>query len=263
MGIMIYSTIGVFVIVLFFVYILMVIFKQKRLSEIKTDFINNMTHEFKTPIATISIASEQLMKENTLNNPHKIKTYSQIIKDECLRLKSQVDQILNIALLDSTRTQLKKTSVDFHTIITDVTEKIKIQANEKKCLIHLDLKAEKHTIQGDADHLTNVMFNLMDNALKYSKENPQIIIRTKNKNHDLIVEVEDNGIGIPVKHQKMIFEKFYRIPTGNVHNVKGFGLGLSYVKKIIQLHKGKIELESTPGIGTIFRIFLKSESQNL
>lgn len=263
MGIMIYSTIGVFVIILFFVYILMIIFKQKRLSEIKTDFINNMTHEFKTPIATISISSEQLLKENTLNNPEKIKTYSRIIKDESIRLKSQVDQILNIALLDSTRTQLSKKPIDFHALITDVTEKIKIRADEKKCLIQLDLQAEQHTILGDADHLTNVMFNLMDNALKYSIENPQIIIRTKNKNHFLVVEVEDNGIGIPAKQQKMIFEKFYRVPTGNVHNVKGFGLGLSYVKKIIQLHKGKIELESTPGIGTIFRLFLKSESQNL
>lgn len=263
MGIMIYSTIGVFIIILFFVYILMIIFKQKRLSEIKTDFINNMTHEFKTPIATISISSEQLLKENTLNNPEKIKTYSRIIKDESIRLKSQVDQILNIALLDSTRTKLSKKPIDFHALINDVTEKIKIRADEKKCLIKLELKADQHTIQGDADHLTNVLFNLMDNALKYSKENPQIIIRTKNKNQSLIVEVEDNGIGIPTKQQKMIFEKFYRVPTGNVHNVKGFGLGLSYVKKIVQLHQGKIELESTPGIGTIFRIILKNEPQNL
>ncbi len=263
MGIMIYSTIGVFLIVLFFVYILMVIFKQKRLSEIKTDFINNMTHEFKTPIATISISSEQLLKENTLNNPEKIKTYSRIIKDESTRLKSQVDQILNIALLDSTRTKLNKKPIDFHRLIYDVTEKIKIRADEKKCLIKLDLKAKQHIIWGDADHLTNVMFNLMDNALKYSKENPQIIIRTKNKNHALIVEVEDNGIGIPEKQHKMIFEKFYRVPTGNVHNVKGFGLGLSYVKKIVQAHRGKIELESSPGVGTIFRIFLKNEPQNL
>lgn len=264
MGIMIYSTIGVFIIILFFVYILMVIFKQKRLSEIKTDFINNMTHEFKTPIATISISSEQLMKESTLNNPEKIKTYSRIIKDESIRLKSQVDQILNIALLDSTRTKLNKKPVDFHALIKDVTEKIKIRAEEKKCNIQLELNASQYTIQGDMDHLTNVMFNLMDNALKYSKENPQIIIRTKNKNHLLIVEVEDNGIGIPAKQQKLIFEKFYRVPTGNVHNVKGFGLGLSYVKKIIQLHQGKIELESTPGVGTIFRIFLKTtEPKNL
>lgn len=263
MGIMIYSTIGVFIIVLFFVYILMIIFKQKRLSEIKTDFINNMTHEFKTPIATISISSEQLMKENTLNNPEKIKTYSQIIKDESNRLKSQVDQILNIALLDSTRTQLSKKPIDFHAIITDVTEKVKIRAEEKKCRIKLELEALQHIILGDADHVTNVMFNLMDNALKYSKENPQIIIRTKNKNQFLIVEVEDNGIGIPAKQQKMIFEKFYRVPTGNVHNVKGFGLGLSYVKKIVQLHQGKVELESTPGIGTIFRIIVKYKPQKL
>lgn len=264
MGIMIYSTIGVFIIILFFVYILMIIFKQKRLSEIKTDFINNMTHEFKTPIATISISSEQLMKEKILNNPEKIKTYSRIIKDESIRLKSQVDQILNIALVDSTRTKLNKKPVDFHTLIKDVTEKIKIRAEEKKCNIQLELNASQFTIQGDIDHLTNVMFNLMDNALKYSKENPQIIIRTKNKNHLLIVEVEDNGIGIPTKQQKLIFEKFYRVPTGNVHNVKGFGLGLSYVKKIIQLHHGKIELESTLGVGTIFRIFLKTtEPQNL
>ena len=258
MGIMIYSSIGVFIIVLFFVYLLMAIFKQKKLSEIKTDFINNMTHEFKTPIATITVSSDQLLKESIHQNPEKVKRYAHIIKDEGMRLKSQVDQILNIAMFDSTRTKLKRNLINAHALIKNVVEKIRVRAIEKNCELKLALDAQSDHILGDNDHLTNVIFNLIDNALKYSTEDPLIQIRTYNKYHHLVIEIQDNGIGIPKEYQKMIFEKFYRVPTGNVHNVKGFGLGLSYVRKIVKLHGGKIELSSTPGIGTIFRIILQN-----
>lgn len=257
MGIMIYSSIGVFIIVVFFIYLLIAIFKQKKLSEIRTDFINNMTHEFKTPIATITVSSDQLLKESTFQHPEKVQRYAQIIKDESRRLKSQVDQILNIALLDSTRTKLKKNKIAFHELILNVVEKVQVRTNEKACQMILALDAEQDSIVGDKDHLTNVIFNLIDNALKYSNTEPIITIRTFNKNQSLIIEIEDNGIGIPKEYQKMIFEKFYRVPTGNIHNIKGFGLGLSYVKKIVRMHGGHIELSSSLGIGTIFRIILQ------
>jgi two-component system phosphate regulon sensor histidine kinase PhoR len=254
LGVMIYSSIGVFFIVLFFVYIVSLIFRQKRLSEMKNDFINNMTHEFKTPISTITVSSEQLLKENVLSNPEKIRNYSRIIKEESARLKSQVDQILNVAMLDSARSKLEKKSLDMHALIEDVAEKIKIRTDYLNNELYLDLKATHSTLDGNYDHLANVMFNLLDNAIKYRRDQLIITIRTFNKNNDFYIEVEDNGIGIPPLLQRHIFEKFYRVPTGNVHNVKGFGLGLSYVKKIVELHQGKISLESTPGVGTVFRI---------
>ncbi|MBW7935966.1 MAG: HAMP domain-containing histidine kinase [Flavobacteriales bacterium] len=216
-----------------------------------------MTHEFKTPIATITVSSDQLLKESTFQHPEKVQRYAQIIKDESRRLKSQVDQILNIALLDSTRTKLKKNKITFHELILNVVEKVQVRTNEKACQIILALDAKQDTIVGDKDHLTNVIFNLIDNALKYSSTKPIITIRTFNKNQSLIIEIEDNGIGIPKEYQKMIFEKFYRVPTGNIHNIKGFGLGLSYVKKIVRMHGGRIELSSSLGIGTIFRIILQ------
>jgi len=258
MGIMMYSSVGVLIVILFFTYIVMVIFKQKRLSEMKTDFINNMTHEFKTPISTISVSSEALSKDSTLAKPERIKTYAQIIRDESERLKHQVDQILKIAMLESVKKKLKKSPFDLHELITEVADKMRIRFEKASCMAELHLDADDSNVFGDRDHLMNVLFNLTDNALKYSKENPYIRIRTFNRNRRIYVQVEDNGIGIPEEAQTHIFEKFYRVPTGNIHNVKGFGLGLNYVKEIIQSHGGRITLKSDPGVGTTFTFYLKT-----
>lgn len=259
MGIMVYSSIAVVVVVLFFAYVVIVIFRQKRLSEMKTDFINNMTHEFKTPLSTLTVSSDALSKESTLSNPEKIRTYASIIKAESARLKSQVDQILKIAMLDSARNKLKKTNFAMNAMIEEVTEKLRIRFDKAKGSIELELSATDDSVYGDKDHLMNVMFNLADNALKYSKEVPEVKIRTYNEGGRIYVEIQDNGIGIPKESQKYIFEKFYRVPTGNVHNVKGFGLGLNYVKQIISYHNGKISLKSNPGEGTTFTFYLKNE----
>lgn len=258
LGVMIYSSIGILIVIGFFVYIVFVIFKQKRLSEMKTDFINNMTHEFKTPIATIQVSSDALLRSSNTNNPEKVTTYANIIKDETNRLKGQVEQILKIAMVDNVKNKMKKESFDFNKMIADIADNMLVRIENAKCKMDIHLDAKNSLIVGDKDHFVNVIYNLVDNALKYSKENPYLRIRTYNKKSKLVVEIEDHGIGIPKEAQKHIFEKFFRVPTGNVHNVKGFGLGLSYVKKIVESHQGKIQLQSTPGKGTTFTIQLKT-----
>lgn len=258
LGVMIYSSIGILIVIGFFVYIVFVIFKQKRLSEMKTDFINNMTHEFKTPIATIQVSSDALKRSTNTNNPEKVLTYANIISDETNRLKGQVEQILKIAMVDNVKNKLKSEPFDFNEMLRDITENMMVRIENAKCNLDIHLDAKHATIIGDKDHFVNVVYNLVDNALKYSKENPYLSIRTSNKKSKLVVEIEDHGIGIPKEAQKHIFEKFFRVHTGNVHNVKGFGLGLSYVKKIVESHHGKIHLQSTPGKGTTFTIYLKT-----
>jgi two-component system phosphate regulon sensor histidine kinase PhoR len=258
LGVMIYSSIGILIVIGFFVYIVFVIFKQKRLSEMKTDFINNMTHEFKTPIATIQVSSDALLRNTNSTNPEKVNTYATIIKDETNRLKGQVEQILKIALMDNPKNKIKREQFDFNKMIADITENMMVRIENAKCKLDIHLDAGNATIEGDRDHFINVMYNLVDNALKYSKENPYLRIRTFNKKSKLVVEIEDHGIGIPKDAQKHIFEKFFRVSTGNVHNVKGFGLGLTYVKKIVESHHGKISLQSIPGKGTTFTIHLKT-----
>lgn len=258
LGVMIYSSAGILIVIGFFVYIVFVIFKQKRLSEMKTDFINNMTHEFKTPIATIQVSSDAILRPNNTVNPEKVNTYANIIKDETNRLKGQVEQILKIAMVDNPRNKLNKVPFDFNQMIRDITDNMMVRIENAKCQLDVHLDAKNSLIEGDRDHFINVMYNLVDNALKYSKENPYLRIRTYNKKSKLVVEIEDHGIGIPKEAQKHIFEKFFRVSTGNVHNVKGFGLGLSYVKKIIDAHHGKISLHSISGKGTTFTIQLKN-----
>jgi len=258
LGVMIYSSVGILIVIAFFVYIVLVIFKQRKLSEMKTDFINNMTHEFKTPIATIQVSSDALLRPNNTTNPEKVSTYANIIKDETNRLKGQVEQILKIAMVDNPKNKLNKQQFDFNQMIRDITDNMMVRIENAKCILDVHLDAKNSVIEGDKDHFINVMYNLVDNALKYSKENPYLRIRTYNKKSKLVVEIEDHGIGIPKEAQKHIFEKFFRVSTGNVHNVKGFGLGLSYVKKIVEAHHGKISLYSVPGKGTTFTIQLKN-----
>lgn len=254
MQVFVISGVGLFVIICFFVYILYVILRQKKLSEIKNDFINNMTHEFKTPISTIGLSSDALMKPGIEQKPERIARYARIIKDEGLRLRNHVDKILEIAVLDAESPKFKNETVDMHAVILKEAEIIRVKIEERNGKFDTQLLAQEYNIKGDADHLGNIVFNLLGNAIKYSEGEPEILLRTENRGNRLVVSVEDHGIGIPKKFKKYIFKKFYRVSTGNVHNVKGFGLGLYYVNKIVRSHRGQVKVESEPGKGSTFSL---------
>jgi signal transduction histidine kinase len=233
------------------------IIRQKKISEIKNDFINNISHEFKTPIATINLALDAISSsKNNLND--KFISYLGMIREENSRMLSQVENILRISQLEKSSNPFDMEETNIHEVIEDAIEHVKLIVESKKGLIKLSLNAEKFNINGNSNHLENIIINILDNAVKYSKENPQIIISSINSNKDIILCFEDNGIGMDKNTQKMIFEKFYREHNGNIHNIKGHGLGLSYVKKIIDFHNGKISLESKKGTGTKFYITLKN-----
>lgn len=245
-----------FIVILFFGYTLSVINKQKRLDTIKNDFINNMTHELKTPISTISLSSEMLLNSDLTNDPEKLKRYAGIIYKENKRLEDQVNSVLNVAKLEKEKLVLNITEFDIHELIEDAKETFTYNQLEQTGNIELKLDAKKSIIKGDIVHITNVIYNLLDNAIKYSKENPTIEVETKIIGNKFLLKVKDNGIGISSENVKNIFDKFYRVPTGNLHNVKGFGLGLYYVKLIIEEHKGTIEVVSSINKGTTFSINL-------
>ena len=232
------------------------ILKQKQLADIKNDFINNMTHEFKTPISTISLATQMLGDEAIARSPTIFKRYLGIIRDENKRLGSQVEKVLQTAQMERGEVNLKLGTVNVHQIIERVLENISPQIELREGIIEVDLKAENPEIQADEVHLTNILFNLLDNANKYSPEKPLIKITTENTEKGLSIKVSDQGIGMTRESVKNIFEKFYRVPTGNVHDVKGFGLGLSYVKKMVEEHCGKINVLSKLGEGSEFEVVL-------
>ena len=249
-------------VLLFFGYALSVIIRQKRLSEIKTDFINNMTHELKTPISTIALSSETLLREDFSNDSERLKRYAGIIYKENKRLENQVERVLNVAKLDKEQIKLKYTTFDLHDLIQEASDVFELNQSESGGVIQLNLNATKHILEADEVHVGNVIHNLLDNAIKYCDKTPSIAINTKNSGDQLTIEISDNGIGIRRENLKMIFDKFYRVPTGNIHDVKGFGLGLYYVKLIIEAHLGKISVRSTPGQGTIFLITLPLQKKN-
>lgn len=228
--------------------------KQKKLSEIKSDFINNMTHEFKTPLATISLAVDALKNEKVINNREKMDYFSGIIKEENKRMNKQVETILQAALLDRKEIQLNLKPLHAHEMIEAAINNMKLPLEEKGGRIESNLDAIDDLIIADEVHFTNVINNLMDNAVKYSKEKPLIKVSTSNNEKGLRIEISDNGIGMSKETVHKIFEKFYRAHTGNIHDVKGFGLGLNYVKTIIKAHKGKIKADSVLGKGTRFTI---------
>lgn len=256
MGIWMFSSFILFLVVAFFSYAMSVILRQKRVSEITTDFINNMTHEFKTPISTISLSSEVLMKPETLNNHDRIFRYSKIIHDENNRLKNMVERLLQMATLDMADYSLSKAENDLHDVINQCIDRFLLVINEKNGKISCDLKATEKRVSGDKIHLSNIISNLVDNAIKYSVEPPEINISTRNVRKGIVIKVEDNGIGMSMESQKQVFNKFYRVSTGNLHDVKGFGLGLNYVKIMVAAHNGKIKLESQLGKGSSFELFL-------
>lgn len=232
------------------------IVKQKQLADIKNDFINNMTHEFKTPISTISLATQMLQDDAISASPSMFKRYLGIIRDENKRLGSQVEKVLQTAQMERGDVQLKLKTVDVHEIIEKVLENISPQIELREGIIDLDLQAETTEIEADEVHLTNIIFNLLDNANKYSPEKPEITIATKNTEKGISITIKDKGIGMSKESLKNIFEKFYRVPTGNLHDVKGFGLGLSYVKKMVEEHQGRINVRSKLGEGSEFEVIL-------
>jgi two-component system, OmpR family, phosphate regulon sensor histidine kinase PhoR len=256
LGIWSFSSFVLLVVIIFFAYALFIILKQKRLSEIQKDFINNMTHEFKTPISTIALSTEVLKNPDIVSQPERLLNYTTIIEKENIRLKQHVERVLQMARLDKEDIGLKKEQIDIHLLINEALKTNLHALNEKNGLVELELNAERFVVEGDRLHLANVLNNLIDNALKYSTEQPEVRIRTGNAAGCLKIEVADNGIGISAENQKRVFQKFYRVPTGNLHDVKGFGLGLSYVKTIIEAHKGVIKLESELGKGSTFKISL-------
>ena len=251
----IFVLIIVVIILFFFGYTLTIILKQKRLSEVKNDFINNMTHELKTPISTIGLSSEMLLRNDFTQDPDRLKRYAEIIHKENKRLENQVERVLNVAKLDKEKLVLKKTQVNLHEIIEEAKDIFEFNQVEENT-IELEFSADEYIVNADQVHITNVIYNLIDNAIKYSDKDLSIKIKTYNHKKMLFIEVEDHGLGIKKDDQRMIFDKFYRVPTGNIHNVKGFGLGLYYVKLIIEEHDGSIHVNSTYGKGTTFTLNL-------
>ena len=250
----VYLVVIVLLVLVFFAYSIIVIIKQKRLSEVKTDFINNMTHELKTPISTIGLSSETILREDLSNDRERLQRYASIIYKENKRLENQVERVLNIAKLDKDELKLKKTDIDIHEILEEAKDNFEFNQLKDNGEIQLNLNAKKSLIQADEVHITNVIFNLLDNAIKYCQRAPEIIITTTSTDNTISIEFKDNGIGIKRENLKMIFDKFYRVPTGNLHDVKGFGLGLYYVKLIVSQHNGTIRASSTSGEGTTFRV---------
>jgi len=250
-----------FMLIAIFVYTILIILKQKKLSIIKNDFINNMTHELKTPISTISLASQMLHDNSVSNTPRTIEHISNVILQESKRLSFQVEKVLQMAIFNEGRLKLKFKEFHFNDLVSNVILNFELRVKNKGGKLDAELLAEQDLIKGDEVHITNVIFNLLDNAVKYSKGEPAISIKTENKGNNLAVSVKDNGIGIPKEHLDQIFERFFRVPTGNVHDVKGFGLGLSYVKKIIDSHQGKIKVESVVNKGTKFILYFPLNSK--
>jgi two-component system, OmpR family, phosphate regulon sensor histidine kinase PhoR len=249
------------VVMFFFTFAIIVILRQKRLSEIKNDFINNMTHELKTPISTIGLSSELLLRGDFREDPEKLKRYAEIIFKENKRLEGQVERVLNVAKLDKHQITLKKDLCNIHELLEDAKDSFDLNQTDAGGNITMELNATNYKIHVDPVHITNVIYNLIDNAVKYSGQTPEITIQTKNDDNWFYISVSDKGIGIKREDYKFIFDKFYRVPTGNLHNVKGFGLGLFYVKLIVEQHGGKVSVKSSVGKGSTFSIQLPLNEQ--
>ena len=247
-----------FILLITFLFTIGIAFRQKKLTEMKNDFINNMTHEFKTPISTISLAAQMLNDPAVAKSPQMFQHISGVINDETKRLRFQVEKVLQMSMFDRQKTTLKLTSTDANELISNVMSTFKLKVEKYGGTIEADLAATDSTVMVDEMHFTNVVFNLLDNAIKYSREGIplRLFIKTWNEGDKFMLSIQDNGIGIKKEDLKKIFEKFYRVSTGNLHNVKGFGLGLAYVNKIIKDLKGSIHVESELNIGTKFIISL-------
>jgi len=236
--------------------------RQKKISEMKSDFLNNMTHEFKTPIATISLAADTITNPKVINDENSIRHFISMIKKENSRMNKKVETILQIASLDKKEIDIRFENESMHSIISRAAETIEIQVHQKNGTLSLRLNAPEPVVSGDPEHLTNLVNNLLDNALKYSPETPEITVETSNNERGIILSVSDRGIGMSKSVQSKIFERFYRQTSGNVHDVKGFGLGLNYVRAIVDAHRGTVTVTSEPGKGSRFDVFLPYNSEN-
>ena len=252
--IVIFAVVFTLIIVTAFGVTVQALLRQKKLSEIKTDFINNMTHEFKTPLATISLAVDALRNEKVLAQPEKMSYFSGIIKEENKRMNKHVETILQAALLDKQELKLDMKKVHAHSLIQSALNNYQLQIRDKEGKVELKFDAKKDEIIADENHFTNLLSNLFDNAIKYSRESLVLKVTTCNAGKNLQIKIQDNGIGMNKETVKRVFEKFYRAHTGNLHNVKGFGLGMSYVKTVIDVHKGRIKVDSTLGKGSCFTV---------
>ncbi len=244
------------IVVFAFSYMILSFLRQKKLSELKSDFVNNMTHELKTPISTISLASEMLLNPKSIISEEKTRKYARMIFDENQRMQKQVEQVLQIAVLEKEGFTMEVTTFDAHEIIKQCILRFELSLKNANGSVEFIPEAENHFITADQIHFQNIICNLLDNALKYTEKEPEITIHTFNKNGMFKLSISDNGIGISGENQKMIFEKLYRVPTGNLHDVKGFGLGLFYVKTVTEAMRGEVLVNSTPKKGSTFEISL-------
>jgi two-component system phosphate regulon sensor histidine kinase PhoR len=252
-----------FITILFFIFSLGVILRQKRLSELQKDFINNMTHEFKTPISTIKISAEVFANHPLVRNDDRLSRYAKIIREQNERLNAQVEKVLLITRIEKESLQIKLEKIHLHDMLDTVLSSVSVKIEEREGILEENFQAENDFIEADNLHLTNILHNLLDNAMKYAQPGvpPEIMVGTVNKGNFLQLSITDKGIGIEKTHQKMVFERFYRVPTGNVHNVKGFGLGLYYVKNICRAHGWSIRLESELNKGTAVIIEIPKAKQ--
>jgi two-component system, OmpR family, phosphate regulon sensor histidine kinase PhoR len=255
MNFWIISSIVLFIALIGLAVSLFYFYRQKFLTEIQRDFVNNFTHEFKTPLAVMKIASDVLAQDSILHQPERLERYTAIIKNQTEHLQSQVERLLKAASSESKKLPIKKEDIDTHLMIEQALSKVQPLIEEKRAKVELKMENNKDVVYADKAHLELAVVNLLENALKYSAE-PHIVVETGKAEDDFYISVKDNGVGIEKKYLKNIFKKFYRVPTGDIHNVKGFGLGLNFVKRIIDAHNGKIKVKSLPGIGTEFRLFI-------
>ena len=258
-GLMLVSLFFTLIIILSSILAIMTMLRQKKISDIKTDFINNMTHEFKTPIATISIAVDSINNPKVIEVPDRIKSFTRIIKEENNRMNSRVEQVLQMALLDSSEFRLNLIPVDINALVQKVAGNLRLQVENREGTLEVSPLAANAIVEADEIHLSNVIMNLLDNANKYSPGKPEIRVTTENNGPAVDITVEDKGLGMNPETQRKIFEKFYRLPSGNIHNVKGFGLGLSYARAIVLAHKGEIRVRSEAGKGSTFVVSLPTK----
>ncbi len=244
------SVVLILVVLVMFWRTVLSLLKKKEILEHTTEFLNNMTHEFKTPLTNIALAGRMMVKDATLRQEEKLKHYSGIILEENEKLRLQVEHMLSMTALERGELPLQKTEVDMHQLIEEAVKCISVQVEHAQGSLKLELNAEQLVVMGDKAYLTNALCNLLDNAIKYSPERPELLVTTQNNGKYLVIAVSDKGIGIPREYHKKVFDTFFRVPTGDVHDVKGFGMGLAYVKKIVELHGGTIELQSEKGRGT-------------
>ena len=253
----VFASVSCLLVLVFFAYSLYALLKEKRLSEMKKDFVNNMTHELKTPIANIAIASEMLKTGPLSTNPEKVKNYADIIQKENKRLEQQVERVLTMAFLEEKTLDLKLEKIEVNALLNDILESFALRMTKRGGTVAFKNKAKSPIIEADKFHISNVIFSLLDNADKYSPDKPMITLITENTPKGLRLTVADKGIGIVKDAQKRVFDKFYRVPTGDVHDVKGFGLGLTYAKMIVEAHGGTIQVESKMNEGSQFSIYLR------